>query len=86
MTVVASSVLCLVQFPHQGKIITIVQLDFFTFDIHSYNTKNVPLLGHFKPQFENKGVGHLKDSPIIGFFSEVPHLVSMVNMIKLTIQ
>jgi hypothetical protein len=42
MTVVASSVFRCVQFPHQGKIVTIDQLDYCTPDTRTPDTNNIP--------------------------------------------
>jgi len=82
MTVVASSVFRTMQFPHQGKIVTIDQLDFCNLDAPTNTTNSVPLLGHSKPHFEEIGVDLLKYSPIIIFFPEVHGPFSTVNMIS----
>jgi hypothetical protein len=42
MTIVASSMFQCVQFPHQGKIITIDQLDYCTPDARTPVTNNIP--------------------------------------------
>jgi len=60
MTVVSSSVFQCVQFPHQGKIVTIDQLDFCTTDARAPATNNIPFLGDHKITYESVGVGLLK--------------------------
>jgi hypothetical protein len=68
MTVVASSVFRCVQFPHQGKIVTIDQLDFCTPDARIPATNNIPFLGDHTVTYESVGVGLLKDSSLMGTF------------------
>jgi hypothetical protein len=69
MTVVASSVFLCVQFPHQGKIVTVDQLDFCTPDARMPAiTNNIPFLGDHPVTYESVGVGLLKDSSLMGTF------------------
>ena len=86
MTVVASSVFQCVQFPHQGKIVTIDQLDFCTPDARIPATNNIPFLGDHKIMYESIGVGLLKDSSLMGTFpTPLPptaHHIVVVNMIS----
>jgi hypothetical protein len=86
MTVVASSMFRCVQFPHQGKIVTINQLDFCTSDARAPVTNNIPFLGDHKVTYESIGVGLLKDSSLMGTFpTPLPpttHHISTVNMIS----
>jgi hypothetical protein len=88
MTIVASSVFRYVQFPHQGKIITVDQLDFCTTDAHAPATNNIPFLGDHKITYEIVGVGLLKDSSLMGTFpTPLPlttHHISTVDMISTT--
>ena len=56
MTFVASLVFCTLQFPHQGQIVTIEQLDYCTMDIRNHVTNNVPFLINSKSLFESVGV------------------------------
>jgi hypothetical protein len=44
MIVVASSIFHILQFPRQGKIVIVDQLDYYTPDIHSSPTNNIPFL------------------------------------------
>ena len=81
MTAVASSVFWTVQFPHQGQIVTIDQLIFYSPETLNTDTNTVPVIGQAKPHYEDIGVGLLKDSPIIGVFPEVPSPYATVNMI-----
>jgi hypothetical protein len=78
MTIVASSVFRLLQFPHQGKIVTIDQLDYCTPDICNNNANNIPFLGHSNLKYESVGVGLLKDSSLMGFFP----LLALISHIK----
>jgi hypothetical protein len=57
MKVVASSVFQLVKFPHQGKIITVDQLDFCTPDVRINPNVNVPFIGESSLGCESIRVG-----------------------------
>ena len=85
MTVVASSVFRCVQFPHQGKIVTIDRLDFCTPDTRIPATNNIPFLGDHPVTYESIGVGLLKYFSLMGTFSiPIPpsaHHIAIVNMI-----
>jgi hypothetical protein len=86
MTFITSSVFRCVQFPHQGKIVTIDQLDFCTPDARAPVTKNIPFLGDQKVMYEIFGVGLLKDSSLMGTFPTPPppttHHIATINMIS----
>jgi hypothetical protein len=86
MTVVASSIFRCVQFPHQGKIVTIDLLDFFMTDAFTLATNNIPFLGDHKIMYESIGVGLLKNSSPMGTFpTPLPpttHHISTVDMIS----
>jgi hypothetical protein len=86
MTAVASSVFRCVQFPHQGKIVTIDQLDFCTPDGRIPATNNIRFLGDHPVTYESVGVGLLKYSSLMGTFpTPLPptaHHISAVNMIS----
>jgi hypothetical protein len=85
MTTIASSVFRCVQFPHQGKIVTVDQLDFYTPDARIPATNNIPFLGDHPVMYESVGVGLLKDSSLMGTFpTPLPltaHHIAAVNMI-----
>ena len=81
MIAVASSVFRMVQFPHQGQIVTIDQLSFYSLETSNTDTNSVPAIGQTKPHYEDIGISLLKDSSIIGVFPEVPSPYAMVNMI-----
>ena len=87
MNVVASSIFFLVQFPHQGKVITLDQLNVFSHDVNTNSANNVPLLGNFVPQYKNIEVGFLKDSSLMGVFPLTtptpPSQISMINMVSI---
>jgi hypothetical protein len=86
MTVIASSVFRCVQFPHQGKIVTIDQLDYCTPDARTPATNNIPFLGDHKITYESVGVGLLKDSTLMGTFpAPLPPTtqhIATINMIS----
>jgi hypothetical protein len=86
MTIVASSVFRCVQFPHQGKIVTIDQLDFCTPDARIPATNNIPFLGDHPVTYESVGVGLLKYSSLMGTFpTPLPptaHHIAAINMIS----
>jgi hypothetical protein len=86
MTVVALSVFRCVQFPHQGKIVTVDQLDICTPDARIPATSNIPFLGDHLVTYESIGVGLLKDSSLMGTFpTPLPpttHHIVVVNMIS----
>jgi hypothetical protein len=68
MTFIASSVFRCVQFPHQGKIVIIDQLDYCTPNTRTPATNNSPFLGDNKITYESVGVGILKYSSLMGTF------------------
>jgi hypothetical protein len=86
MTVITSSVFRCVQFPHQGKIVTIDQLDYCTPDVRTQTTNNIPFLGDSKITYESVGVGLLKDSSLMDTFptplSPTMQHVATINMIS----
>jgi hypothetical protein len=53
MTIVASSIFQCVQFPHQGKIVIVDQLDFCTTNARAPATNNIPFLGDHKITYES---------------------------------
>ena len=72
---VASSVFWVVQFPFQGKIVTVDWLYLCSPDATSNTGKNVPLL--MTTQYQKIGVGLIKDSSFMGIFPlSNPPLVS----------
>jgi hypothetical protein len=88
MTVIALLVFRCVQFPHQGKIVTVDQLDFCMTDSRAPATNNIPFLGDHKITYENIGVGLLKDSSLMGTFpTPLPpttHHIAIIDMISTT--
>jgi hypothetical protein len=68
MNVVASSVFQCVQFPHQGKIVIIDQLYYWTPDARTPTTKDIPFLGDSKITYESVGVGILNDYSLMVTF------------------
>jgi hypothetical protein len=88
MIAIASSVIRCVQFPHQGKIVTVDQLDFFMIDARAPATNNIPFLGDQKIMYESIGVGLLKDSSLMRTFpTPLPlttYHIATINMILIT--
>jgi hypothetical protein len=62
----ASTVFCVLRFPHQGKIITVDQLDYLTPYLHNVVTNDVYFL--ICSSLESVWVGLLKDSLLMGVF------------------
>jgi hypothetical protein len=84
MRAVVSTLLRVVHFHHQGKVVTVDQLAFFNSDTH---TSNVSFIAKTPLGYENVGVGLLKDSSLMGTFPipppDVPHSsVASINMIS----
>jgi hypothetical protein len=88
ITSIASSVFRCVQFPHQGKIVTVDQLDFFITDARAPATNNIPFLGDHEITYETIGFGLLKYSSLMGtFLTPLPpttHHIATVDMISTT--
>jgi hypothetical protein len=86
MTVITSSVFRCVYFPHQGKIVTVDQLDFCTPNTRAPVTNDIPFLGDHPITYESVGVGLLKYSSLMGTFpTPLPpttHHIATVNMIS----
>jgi hypothetical protein len=66
MSVVAYTVFHVLQFSHQGKIITVDQLDYINMDLHNVATNDVPFLGQYS--LESVGACLLKDSSLMDVF------------------
>jgi hypothetical protein len=86
MTFSASSMFQSIQFPYQGKIFTIDQLDYCTPDAHTPSTNNIPFLGDSNITYESVGVGLLKYSSLMGTFpAPLPPTtqhIATINMIS----
>jgi hypothetical protein len=84
MKVVASTVFWLLSFPHQGKIITINQLDFYTPDLRPQANSSVPLISDSISTAQSIGTGLFKDPCLMGVFPlstpDIPK-IAPVNMI-----
>ena len=86
MTVVASSIFRMIQFPHLGKIVNIDQLDFCTPYLHGSHASNVLFIDGSSSSYESVGVRLLKDSSLMGAFPSSPPTVASVNMITSLVQ
>ena len=86
MASIASLIFRLVQYPHQGKIITIDQLELFNPNSQTNADKIVPLSGQSHPQYEHIVLGLFKDSSLLGVFPlpflAPPHLTTSRNMLS----
>ena len=84
MRVVASTVYRLVYFPHQGKIISIDQLDYCTPNVRFDTMANVPLVSNSHQVPELIGARLFKDPCLMGVFPPpVPDtFVTSINMIS----
>ena len=84
MRAVASTIYRLVCFPHQGKIVSIDQLDYCTPNVRFDTAANVPLVSNSYVVPELIGVGRFKDPCLMGVF--LPHVpdafVAPINMIS----
>ena len=79
MHAVASSLFCMICFPHQGKIVTIDQLSFFA---SSSSDGNVSYVKQTGAPYESVGAGLFKYSTLVDIFSLPPPHVASVNMIS----
>jgi hypothetical protein len=83
MSTIVSTLFHVIRFPHQGKFVTVDQLTFFSSDS---STSNVPFIEKTPLDYENIGVGILKDSLLMGNFpipppNVPPPLFASINMI-----
>ena len=87
MKAIALNIFRIVQFPFQGRIVTIDQLDFITPNAISNDENNVPLLT--TPQYQNIGVGLVKYSSLTRVFPlsnpPPPSYTASINMISSSI-
>jgi len=70
MTVVVSSIFQLIKFPHNGKIVTIDQLTYFSSNPAS--SKSIQHVGERTIPYKDVRVGLIKDSGLLGTFSFPP--------------
>ena len=84
MRAVASTVYRLVHFPHQGKIVSIDQLDYCTPNIRFDAVSNVPLVSNSHGVPKLIGAGLFKDPCLMGVFMPPIHhaFVIPINMIS----
>ena len=84
MQVVAQIVFWIVQFPFQGKIVTIDQLDFITISAITNDANRIPLLN--TPQYKDIGVGIIKYYSLMGVFPSFDpppaSQIASINMIS----
>jgi hypothetical protein len=85
MKVVASIIFQLLHFPHQGKIVTINQLDYCMPDLHPNANSTVPLNTKSASATQSIGKGMFKDLCLMGVFPlpppDIPN-VAPINMIS----
>jgi hypothetical protein len=84
MKVVASAIFRVIQFPHQGNIVRIDELDYSTPDLRANPSTNVPFVGESSGGYENVNIGMFKDPFLMGIFPfcalDTTH-ISLINMI-----
>jgi hypothetical protein len=83
-----STLLHVIHFPHQGKVVIVDQLTFFSSDLC---TSNIPFIEKTPPGYENVGVGLLKDSSLMGTFpipppDVPPPFFASINMISISLE
>ena len=78
MHAIASSLFRVICFPHQGNIIIVDQLSFFS---SSSSDENVPHVKHTSTPYESVGERLFKDHALMGIFPLPPPHVAFVNMI-----
>ena len=85
MKVVSSIVFWLLSFPHRGKIVTINQLDYCTFDLCPNVNNIVPLISESTSTSQSIGASMFKDPCLMGVFPlsapDIPK-VAPINMIS----
>lgn len=79
MFYVVYSLLCILCFPHEGKIVTIDQLAFFS---SSSSNGNVPYVGNIDVPYESVGASVFQYSSLMGTFSLPPPHATFFNMIS----
>ena len=57
MDAIASSLFCVLCLPHEGRIVTVDQIDYYPIDPNASFESNVPLVNDAKRPVENLGVG-----------------------------
>ena len=84
MRVVSSTIYQLVCFPHQGKIISINQLDYCTLNLWFNSTTNIPLVSNSYQVPKLVGESLFKDPCLMGvFLPPIPDtIVTLINMIS----
>ena len=70
MFYVVYSLFCIVRFPHEGKIVTVDRLSFFS---SSSSNGNVPYVGNTRIPYVSVGAGLFKVSNLIGKFVRIPY-------------
>ena len=86
MTIVSSLMFWCAQFRHQGKIVSIDQLDYCTPDARTTTTNNISFFGDSRITYESVVVGILKYSTLMGTFpTPLPPTtqhIAIINMIS----
>jgi len=78
MHAIASSLFCVIHFPHQGKIVTVDQLSFFA---SSSSYGNILYVKYTGAPYEGVGARIFKDPALMGLFLLPPPHVFFFNMI-----
>ena len=82
MATVVSFVFRIIMFPHQGKIVKVDQLSYYSSDPAS--TDSIQHVGKTTIPYKDVGVGLIKDFALLGTFSlpppNVPRTIANINM------
>lgn len=78
MLCIPSTLFRVLKFPHEGKIVTVVQLSFFTYSFENI----VPYVGKIPNTYESIGPGLFKDLALMGIFPLPPPNTIQINMIS----
>ena len=78
MLYVPSTVFRFIKFPHEGKIVTVDQLSFFT----SSSENNVPYVDQISNPPDSVGPDLFKDLVLMGIFPTPPPNTAQVNMLS----
>lgn len=69
MKAVTYSLFCVVHFPHQGNIVTIDRLDYYTPDLRVSTSTNAPFVSDSPRGYASFSAGLFKDSSLLGMFT-----------------
>jgi len=83
MKAFVSSLFCVLHFPHQGEIVTIDHLDYYTPDLRTNSNTNVSFVEDSPRGYASVGVGILKDSSLLGAFPLSPLDITHIDIFNM---